>query len=322
MLSPIGPPQAHAVEIEPPRLDVYARGNTGVPYFVTREGPKAGPHLLVNSAIHGNEIATAAAVDRLIRLDIPLQGGRVTFGFANWEACTRFDPQAPFRFRFVEEDMNRVWDEETLDGPRQSAELARAREMRPLIDTADVLLDLHTMQDPGRPLALTGATEKSIGLARRLGTPSLIVIDSGHPSGRRLRDYGPFSDDSRQPAALLVECGQHWAADAVAVGVDVALRLMILMGLIRRDWAVDHLLPRPLSQRQILVTDVLVVSDPTFQLVRPFAPLEVISKAGTPVAWEAGRVITTPYDNCVLIMPARRVLPGQTACRLGRFADG
>jgi hypothetical protein len=31
--------------------------------------------------------------------------------------------------------------------------------------------------------------------------------------------------------------------------------------------------------------------------------------------------VRTPYDECVLIMPSRRLLPGQTAVRLGRYLD-
>jgi hypothetical protein len=29
--------------------------------------------------------------------------------------------------------------------------------------------------------------------------------------------------------------------------------------------------------------------------------------------------VRTPYDNCVLIRPSRRLAKGQTAVRLGRF---
>jgi len=29
--------------------------------------------------------------------------------------------------------------------------------------------------------------------------------------------------------------------------------------------------------------------------------------------------VRTPYDDCVLIMPSRRLVKGQTAVRLGRY---
>ena len=41
--------------------------------------------------------------------------------------------------------------------------------------------------------------------------------------------------------------------------------------------------------------------------------------AGTLIGRDGDRPITTPYDNCMLIMPSRRLTRGQTAVRLGRI---
>ena len=43
--------------------------------------------------------------------------------------------------------------------------------------------------------------------------------------------------------------------------------------------------------------------------------------AGTVIAYDGTRPIRTPYDDCVLIMPSRRLAPGLTAVRLGRFVE-
>src|SRR3546814_14963345 len=72
---------------------------------------------------------------------------RLTLGFANVAAYRRFDPSDPGRFRYVDEDLNRLWGRNVLDGRRRSVELDRARQMRPLIDTVDLLLDIHSMLD-------------------------------------------------------------------------------------------------------------------------------------------------------------------------------
>jgi hypothetical protein len=37
-----------------------------------------------------------------------------------------------------------------LFGPRDSAELRRARELQPFVDAADLLLDIHSMPSPAR----------------------------------------------------------------------------------------------------------------------------------------------------------------------------
>jgi hypothetical protein len=37
------------------------------------------------------------------------------------------------------------------------------------------------------------------------------------------------------------------------------------------------------------------------------------------IAHDGSKPVTTPYDDCALIMPSRRTAAGQTAVRLGRF---
>jgi hypothetical protein len=46
----------------------------------------------------------------------------------------------PTASRFVDEDFNRLWSPATLDGSRQSVELARAQTLRPIVDSVDFLL--------------------------------------------------------------------------------------------------------------------------------------------------------------------------------------
>ncbi len=142
--------------------------------------------------------------------------------------------------RFVDEDINRLWDAAVLDGPGRSCELIRAREIRPLIDTVDVLLDLHSMLWPSDPLMLSGRTEKGRRLARGIGVPELVVADHGHVGGPRLIDYARFSDPDSPFAANLVEAGQHWEPETVdTIWPAVA-------GLLRHlDMCPDPALPAP-----------------------------------------------------------------------------
>lgn len=39
------------------------------------------------------------------------------------------------------------------------------------------------------------------------------------------------------------------------------------------------------------------------------------------IAHDGDEPVTTPYDDCILIMPSRRLAVGQTAVRLGRVVD-
>jgi predicted deacylase len=308
-----------AVELAAPDIAPYADGNTGIPYVTSFDSGRPGPHVLVNALTHGNELCGAIVLDEMFRRGVRPVVGRLTLSFANVAAYSRFDPASPTASRFVDEDFNRLWDTAMLDGTRQSTELARARALRPLIDTVDLLLDLHSMQQASPALMLAGLTDKSLALARRVGVPEIIVRDAGHAAGPRMRDYGAFSDPASPKAALLVECGQHWERPTAALAVETAWRFLAASGVLAPAEAA-RILARPTApQRVVAVTDAVTIAGDHFEFTQDFRGLEVIPQAGTVIAHDGGNEIRTPYDDCVLIMPSRRLLRGQTAVRLGRF---
>jgi len=314
----IAPP---AIELAAPDIAPYEAGNTGIPYVTSFDSGKPGPHVLVNALTHGNELCGAIALDELFRRGVRPVAGKLTLCFANVAAFSRFDPATPTASRFVDEDFNRLWDAATLDGKRQSAELARARALRPLIDTVDLLLDLHSMQQASPPLMLAGLTEKSLGLARRVGVPEIIVRDAGHAAGSRLQDYAAFSDPTAPKTALLVECGQHWERPTAALAIETAWRFLAASGVLPAAEAARILARSTKPQRIVAVTDAVTIAGDRFEFTQDFRGLEVIPQAGTVIAHDGADAIRTPYDECVLIMPSRRLQRGQTAVRLGRFTS-
>lgn len=150
----------HAIEISPPDIAPYRAGNTGVDYVHVLDSGKAGPNVMVQALTHGNEFCGAIALDFLFKQGIKPIQGKLTLAFANVAAYARFDFDDPDRSRCIDEDYNRVWGDEALLGSRDSAELRRARELRPFVDAADYLLDLHSMHEPCRPIMVCGAQGK------------------------------------------------------------------------------------------------------------------------------------------------------------------
>ena len=316
------PEPNYAVELTPPDIEPYRQGNTGIEYATTFDSGRAGPHVLVTALTHGNEICGAIALDRLFRAGLRPRQGRLTLAFDNVAAYRSFDRRYPVVSRFVDEDFNRLWDEATLDGPRNSTELARARTLRPLVEAADFLLDIHSMQYATAPLMLAGTLERSVALARRVGIPELIMCDAGHAAGKRMRDYGPFGDPASAKTALLIEAGQHWQNRAAEVATDVLLRFLIAVGSLTRDDAGAIAGPdfaASPKQRVIEVTEAVTITSNKFEFVDDFRGLEVLTPKGTLIGRDNGREVRTPYDDCVLIMPSRRLAKGHTAVRLGRF---
>ena len=247
--------------------------------------------------------------------------GKLTFAFNNYRAFSSFNPAQPLLSRFVDEDFNRLWSPEVLDGPRTSAELERARELRPFVDGVDFLLDIHSTQTSVAPLMLAGPLPKGRELAGALGVPVYVVSDEGHAAGRRLRDYGDFGVPSSKKNALLVECGQHWEKASADVSLQTALRFLLACDAVEPESVEAHLTPVEGAQKFVEVTDVVTIKTNAFKFVEPYRGLEVIPEAGTLLGRDGGEDVRTPHDNCILIMPSRRLFPGQTAVRLGRFLE-
>ena len=314
------PGTPYPIEIVPPAIGRWRQGNTGIDYVHSFEAATPGPHVMITALVHGNEVCGAVVVDRLLAHGLRPDAGRLSFGFTNFEAYQRIDFDRPDASRYVEEDFNRLWSPEVLESDRRSLEVERARELRPYIDTVDLLLDIHSMQHPCQPLLLAGPAAKGLDLARRVGFPSIVVADSGHRAGRRLRDYAAFSDPKDRKNALLVECGQHYAAASCAVALETALRFLAAAGSIGSNRLAEFgfAVAAP-PQRVIEVTQAVTIESETFRFTRDFKGLEIIPRAGTALAEDGGQLVRTPYEDCVLIMPTRRFRRGNTAVRLGRY---
>jgi predicted deacylase len=311
-------PNKYPIELPFPDITAYRVGNTGIDYYTSFDSGVAGPHVLINALVHGNEVCGVIALQQLFDSGLRPLRGKLTLGFSNVEAYQAFDPAQPMASRFVDEDMNRVWDLATLAGDRHSCELERARQIRPLIDTVDVMLDLHSMQHKTDPVIVAGPLDKSVAMSRQLGTPSVIVADTGHAAGCRLRDYGGFGDAARDQTAVLVECGQHWEAGAARVALDCTYRWLLIHGMINAEVAEPHLQPLPARQRVVRVETPVTVQTEHFTFAQPFTGLEVLEK-GALIGVDGDTEVRAPHDGCVLIMPSRRLTPGATAVRLGRY---
>ncbi len=303
-------------EIEPPDLTPYLPGNSGIPGFTTLESGVPGPHVLVVSLIHGNEFAGAIAVAEFLAKGLMPLRGRLTLGFANLAAFAQFDPQNPTASRYVEEDLNRVWDDYQLFGVRRSVELDRARALRPLVDSADMLLDLHSMLWPGAPALLCGAGQRGRALAFNIGTPGQVIADTGHTGGKRLIDYGRFTEGAEQNAACaLVEAGQHWQRAAVAQCHASILALLRHAGMLHGTAPIN---PRPAFAR---VVRTITARTNRFRFIRDFCSGEIVAQAGTLIAHDGDEAVLTDEDNMMLVMPSLQVSHGHTAVRLARLEE-
>lgn len=312
--------------LDAPDLDGWRAGNTGVEGVWQFDSGLAGRHVLITALVHGNELCGAWALKGLLEASVRPRAGQLTLAFCNLAAFDRFDPGNHDASRFVDEDLNRQWLPERISAA-DTLERRRAGALQPFVEQADWLLDLHSMHEPGAPLSLTGLRAENVALAKQLGAPEFIVVDAGHKDGVRMRDFGRFGADPSAPdngcRSLLVECGFHGVVASRTVAQDQCVRFLLASGVLNADDA-QHLLPgwqQPDAAQQwaLDVTGPVVARSAQFRFTEPFQGLEVIAKAGTVIGDNDGEPVTTPYDDCVLVMPStRQARAGVSVVRFAR----
>jgi predicted deacylase len=310
----------HDIEIKPPTISHRAASLTGVDFVHEIASGIAGPEVLLTALVHGNEYSGALALNAFLDSGVRPAKGRITAAFCNVAAFARFDESQPDLSRFVDEDFNRVWSPGRLDGEGRSSELDRARQLRPFVERATCLLDLHSMHEPCEALLVTGLLQRNIDFAQALGTGAQAIVDVGHEDGVRMRDFGKFAQPHGPEIALLLEAGQHWTASALQMARNTLMRFLLAAGVIEATDVPDGWLqPDVPSLAPITVTHRIVAKSMDFKFVQDYRGGEVISAAGDIIATDAGVPVRVPYDNCVLVMPSvRQLRPGVTTVRLGR----
>ena len=316
-------------ELPVPDISAWRAGNTGVEGVWHFDSGASGEPVLISALIHGNELCGAWALKGLLEAGLRPQRGTLTLAFCNLAAFDRFAAANPDAARFVEQDMNRQWMPDRLRAA-DTLERRRAAALAPFVQRANWLLDLHSMHEPGAPLLLTGIHPRNLDLARALRTPEHIVIDAGHQDGVRMRDYGRFGQPEHvapETRALLLECGFHGALSSRTVAQDMCVRFLQQAGTLDGA-ALDSALPGwrlPDAPRQwaLTVDGAAVARSERFAFTQPFTGLEVIEKAGTVIGHHdgpgQGEAVTTPYDDCVLVMPStRQARAGVTVVRFAR----
>lgn len=310
----------HGVHLFPVDIAPWKKGNTGIDYVTTFDSGVAGPHLMINALTHGNELCGAHALKFLFENEVRPVRGKLTLSFANVGAYESFDAEDPYASRFLDEDFNRLWNETTLDGERQSRDLMRARALRPAVDPIDHMLDIHSTELPQAPMLLAGIRAKGRALAEGIGAPRHVVMDAGHAAGKRIRDYAQFDDPARDNASVLVECGYHFYAEAADIAIQTSLRFLRHFDAVAPAFLEAHLDPAPVEDQLVIeVEGPVTIETDHFRFDRTFEGFEVVPQKGTLIGHDGDREVRTPFDNCVMVMPSREPLKGKTAVRLGRI---
>ena len=109
--------------------------NSPYPWVYSYDGGEFDFHLIISAIIHGNEYGSLPGILELIQ---NLEQGTISFG-GKMTVVLGNPEAARLNVRFLESDLNRMF----LPNEYQTHEAHRARELMPIFDKADLLIDFH-----------------------------------------------------------------------------------------------------------------------------------------------------------------------------------
>ncbi|HEX4353528.1 MAG TPA: succinylglutamate desuccinylase/aspartoacylase family protein, partial [Polyangiales bacterium] len=189
------------------------------------------PHMGVVGAVHGNEPCGLRAIERLraelTAGELSLKQGTLFLIHGNPRATEEqkrhteggFDLNRFFDFRFVDELPSEHW----------LYEHHRAFALKPLLESLDSVLDLHSTTAPSPAFAIASPVPESQALAASLGV-EFVTLGWDRPG--LLGDKVVIAPSTRRGLpAVSVECGQHDDPRSIQVAYRCARRALAYWGL-------------------------------------------------------------------------------------------
>jgi len=261
------------------------------------------PHVAVFGSIHGNEPCGLRAIERLhaeLRSGAEqLHAGTLYLVHGNPRASDAHE-----RHTRGGTDLNRLFDYRfTLDLPSAYwvYEHYRALELRPLLDSVDVLLDLHSTTAPSPAFAIASPLPESQRLADALG---LGYVTHGWDAPGLLGDRVIIAPLTRRGLpAVSVECGQHQQPEAAAVAYTCLRRALDFLGLLPCAEQAP-----PIACTRLQLRAAIKRPSPRFKFVRPLSSMQQLA-AGELIGRDED-VALSVQRPCYVIMPNDEVEVG------------
>lgn len=206
-----------------------------------------GPRVAIIGRMHGNEPVGDPVHERLQRVaEERLVCGSLLLVRANIAAAA-----ANLRHTPEGSDLNRLWDRETLDRlaaadpATLSYEERRARELAPLLEQCDAVLDLHSTSRPAAPFLVFRDDQRHAAIASRMGVGHLItgLHENGILSGGAGANVGLRAGEMGKRLGFTFEAGQHDDPGNADRAWAVVERLLVELGLFERQGPVEDFGP-------------------------------------------------------------------------------
>ncbi len=273
--------------------------NTYETYVLTGKNP--GNNVVVMVGVHGDEICGPEALARILP-NLSIDTGKVTFVWGNPEALR-------IGARFIDSNLNRLFqsNDALTDEQRSSYEYSRSREILPVLQTADALLDVHSSATPNSvPFII--CEPHSFDIASVLPTE---LISSGWDA---IQPGGTDSFVNKKGGkGICIECGYHNDVEAIDRAEEAIYTFLKSTGNISGS------IPTPSEGKVFMNVTFLYKSKINFTPIRQFNDFERVT-SGELIGIDAEEMVSAPYDGFVLFVRQRET-PDQEAFLIAQELD-
>lgn len=199
---------------------------------------KPGPLFICTAGLHGNEWAGLKAMELLLGVleDEPIANPDFVF-HGKLVVIAGNIPALNIRKRYVNCDLNRIWNQRNFDNPGNEAEFGELIKVRQTIDDLIMewggervyLLDLHTTTAEGGIFLLPTSEQKSIDIAMTMHAPIILGLVE-KLNGTMIKYYTTRTD--ADITGLVFEAGQHDDPLSVHRTIAAVINFMRSIGIV------------------------------------------------------------------------------------------
>lgn len=270
--------------------------------FYNFEGKEEGPVSVILGGVHGDEYCGVEALNNIIP-NLEINSGEVWLGYANPRAIDA-------SVRFVESNLNRMFapDEFLSDYDIKSYEYDRAQQIKPILQSASALLDVHASFTPrSRPFAI--CEPNAIEIVNKLPVDLVVSgFDEVEPGGT---DY--YMNKIGQ-IGISVECGYLEDKDTKNLAINSITSFLKNRG---------HITSTSLEQeieQEFIRMNFLYKTKTNFMLSKDFEDFEKLAQ-GQIIGKDGDDYVITESD-CVIVFARNIPSANEEAFLLGKYTDG
>lgn len=260
---------------------------------ITFDSGIPGLHLLVLGAVHGNEVAGPNAIFKIIddiqTYKINLKQGKITVvPICNLQAYQKDTRQ-------IDENLNRVIKRH--DTP-STYEQQLANEIVPLIETCDVLLDLHSTHCQGDvPFAFCDyPTQKNQALIDCMNVKYVLLGWPQIYAGKA--DIADYSTErcahDYHKTGITLECGYHKEPEATDVAYEAIINTLVHLDIIEGELLKEY------PKISIRLTEYIVKTKKG-HLCQDFKHLDTIFQGQKIAEYDDGEILYAHQNGYILL---------------------